>query len=112
MRLVFLLVLSSIISACASPGELLDRDPQLSFETKKQADVFAACLSDALTRTTGNVSYVPTETGYRIIMPHPNAGADAVTEVIKTDSGAKIRHIERMPALMGSWVQEAVIGCK
>lgn len=112
MRLVFLLILSVLIAACASPGQLLDREPQLSFETKKPADVFAACLSDALTRTTGNVSYVPTATGYRIILPHPNAGADAVTEVIRTESGAKIRHVERMQALTGSWVQEAVIGCK
>lgn len=112
MRLFSLLIFSVVLVACASPGELLDREPQLSFETKKPADVFAACVSDALSRTASNVSYVPTSTGYRVILTHPNAGADAVTEVIRTASGAKVRHIERLPSMTGAWVQEAVLGCK
>jgi hypothetical protein len=112
MRLLFSMILAAMLAACASPGELLEREPQLSFETKKPADVFSTCVADAFSRTVGNVSYIPTPAGYRVVLPHPSAGADAVVEVTKTTGGAKVRYVERMPSLTAAWLQEAVLGCK
>lgn len=112
MRPIFLIAITALVAACASPGELLEREPQLSFDTKKPADVYAACLSEAWSRITGNVSFIPVASGYRVILPHPSAGADVVAEIRRTETGAKVRYVERMPSMTGAWIQDAVVGCK
>ena len=97
---------------CATPADLLEGEPQLLVRSPRPADQVAACVADAWSKRHGTVIHLPTTTGYRVIIPHPNAGADAVAEITRETAGSMVRYAARMPSLMPAWVMEAVESCR
>lgn len=106
------ILLVMLLAACASPAQLLDRDPQLSYSTTRPAADVAACISEAWSQRMSNVTHLPTPTGYRVIIQHPSAGADAIAEVTKLNSGCSVKYVERLPALMTGWSMDVVSSCR